>query len=169
MKVFAVDPGFGRIGFALVEKAIPKNNVIFSECFVTPTNKSQSQRIAMVGDRFEQLLDRFKPKIVVLEKLFFSKNKKTAMRVAEVRGMLIAQTIQRGLELQEYTPAQVKLAVAGSGNADKKQMMKMIPHIVIINPDKKMLDDEYDAIAIGVTCIQHNSYKKFLGDNVLSA
>ena len=91
-----------------------------------------------------------RPDCVALEKLYFSANQKTAMHVAEVRGALIQAASDRGLAVFEYGPGEVKSAVASSGSADKKQMASML-HL-LIKIDKPIAhDDEYDAIAIGIT------------------
>jgi len=94
-----------------------------------------------------------KPDSFALEKLYFSTNQKTAMQVAEVRGALISLATLQGVPVAEYTPMQVKSAL-GYGKADKKQVAKMLHMLVKI--DKKIThDDEYDAIALGVTHLAH--------------
>jgi crossover junction endodeoxyribonuclease RuvC len=86
---------------------------------------------------------------MALENLFISNNQKTAMRVAEVRGMLIYLAKRNNLNVVEMTPLQIKLAVTGNGKSDKDQVTKMV-HMLIKLPEKKRLDDEYDAIALGL-------------------
>jgi len=154
MRVLAIDPGYGRCGVAVLEKQNGKEVLLYSECIETSAKSSFTERLGAVVAGCQSVLDRFSPDCVALEKLYFSTNQKTAMQVAEVRGALIGMASAAGLPVSEYTPAQVKNAAAGWGGADKKQVVKMLHALVQI--DKKIkLDDEYDAIAVGVTHLAH--------------
>lgn len=149
MKILAIDPGYSRIGFAVMTKK-EKPELNFSECFETEKNEPIEERILKVGDRLREHIQRHKPDTVVIEKLFFAKNKKTALQIAEVRGMCIYIAKKEKKEVIEYTPNQIKNAVTGNSNADKKQMIRMIPLLMNLK-EKKKYDDEYDAIAAGIT------------------
>ncbi len=151
MKLIAIDPGYDRTGFAVITKENDRMVLLFSECFETDGGKEYNKRIVEVGTRLEKLIEKHEPDSVVIEKLFFSKNKKTALRVAEVRGLCIYEAEKRNIPVAEYTPNQIKSAVTGNGRADKKQIMRMIPHLIEIDRNKKRHDDEYDAVAIGIT------------------
>jgi crossover junction endodeoxyribonuclease RuvC len=107
-------------------------------------------RLAVVADECARLMKKHSPDCVALEKLYFEKNQKTAMHVAEVRGALIGAASNAGLKVFEYTPGEVKSAAAGSGSADKQQIAKMLHALVKIEKEITH-DDEYDAIAIAVT------------------
>lgn len=150
MKVLAVDPGYGRCGVAIVEKLTGKEILVYSACIETLATKEFPKRLATVTDECARLLERYEPDALALEKLYITKNQKTAMRVAEVRGALINAAAQAGVPIFEYTPSEVKAAVSGFGSADKKAVIKMLHALVKIEKEIRH-DDEYDAIAIGVT------------------
>jgi len=143
-RVIAVDPGYDRVGIAVMEK----NTLLHSECFI-PKKGELSARLFEVSERITALIHKYKPGAVALETLFFSKNQKTALKVAEARGAISLTTSQSGIQLFEYSPQEVKIAVTGSGNADKTAIKKMVDRLVVL-PQKKRLDDEYDAIALAI-------------------
>ncbi len=152
MTIISIDPGFDRVGIAIIEKNNPKNTVIFSECFNTNKKESISQRILSVGTEVKRIINEYKPVALAIEKLYITNNQKTAMAVAEARGVIIYEAMRAGIALYEYTPGEIKVAVTGYGKADKSMVMSMIPKLV----DMKVVsnsDDELDAIAIGLTCI----------------
>ena len=149
MKVLAIDPGYGRIGFAVLEKKDRKTNLLFSECFETEKEMMFENRLKQIGDRIQSVIQVYQPNCAAIERLFFSKNKKTALQTAEVRGVCIYTTKECGLVISEYTPNQVKNAVTGNSNATKKDIINMVPRLIPLS-EKKRHDDEYDAIAIGI-------------------
>jgi crossover junction endodeoxyribonuclease RuvC len=150
MRVLGIDPGYGRCGVAIVEKTATKDTVRYSACVETPATADFSVRLRMVIDHIERTMREHAPEALAIEKLYFSANQKTAMRVAEVRGAILSSAAAHGLPVFEYTPGEVKSAAAGSGRADKKQIASML-HLLVHIPHVIKLDDEYDAIAIGVT------------------
>jgi crossover junction endodeoxyribonuclease RuvC len=103
-----------------------------------------------VAARLEEVIERFQPTHMAIETLFFSKNTKTAMKVAEARGVIIERCTSLGLEVVEFSPQAIKIAVTGAGNSDKTAIMKMVPLLIDIGAIKKQ-DDEFDAIACGLT------------------
>jgi crossover junction endodeoxyribonuclease RuvC len=153
MKILAIDPGYGRCGVAVVEKTSGKERLLFSECIETSSKKTFPERLGEVISECERVLLKEKPESVAIEKLYFATNQKTAMQVAEVRGALISLATIHGLPVSEYTPMQVKAAL-GYGKADKKQVAKMLHMLVTIDKPIRH-DDEYDAIAIGITHLAH--------------
>lgn len=158
MIIIAIDPGYGRTGIAILEKKDSlKEKVIFSECFITDKNIDINKRIFKVGKRVDFLIKKYKARYLVIESLFFSKNTKTALSVAEARGVIIFQAINNNIPVYEYKPNQIKVAVAGHGSASKKDIFSMLPHLVILD-ERKRIDDELDAIAIGLTFFA--SFKK---------
>lgn len=158
MRVLAIDPGYERLGIAVLEKKSGgKEYLIFSECFQTPKTSPFIDRLHAVGARLGEIIKEYSPDGVAIESLFFTNNQKTAMHVAEIRGVIMYQTASNKLRFAEYTPGQIKNAVTGDGRADKKQIFSMVPRLVKI--DKKIkFDDEYDAIAIGITFLAECSY-----------
>ena len=89
---------------------------------------------------------------MALEEVYFEKNAKTAMQIAEVRGMLTYLAAAQGLPVHQYTPLQVKVAITGYGKSDKRAIAAIMPRLLVL-PNKKRLDDELDAIAVGITCL----------------
>jgi crossover junction endodeoxyribonuclease RuvC len=150
MRVLAIDPGYGRCGVAVLEKTGSKEILLHSSCVETSKTDDFPERLTVVVRECVRLLKKYSPDAVALEKLYITKNQKTAMRVAEVRGALINTATEAGVPVFEYTPSEVKSAVASSGNADKQAVAKML-HALVTIPHAVRHDDEYDAIAIAVT------------------
>ena len=149
MRVLAIDPGYGRIGFAIVVKKDGKIDLLFSDCFETAKEEPFENRLLEIGNRVRSVIETYQPSSVAIERLFFSRNKKTALQTAEVRGACVYVVKEYALSVNEYTPNQVKNAVTGNSNAAKKDIIRMVPQLVALD-EKKRHDDEYDAIAIGI-------------------
>jgi crossover junction endodeoxyribonuclease RuvC len=154
MKILGIDPGYGRCGMAVVERSDGKDSLVYSDCIETSASDDFPMRLGQIIDGCARLLKTHTPDAFAIEKLYFENNQKTAMRVAEVRGALISCAMQHDVPVFEYTPAQVKSAVAGHGTADKKQVAAMLMMLLKIGKKIKH-DDEYDAIAVGVTHLAH--------------
>ena len=150
VKVLAIDPGYGRCGIAIVERRGVKDFVVHSECVETDVKAEFNDRLRHVVTACTLALDTHKPDSLALEKLFFSNNQKTAMRVAEVRGAILSLAVGAGVPIFEYAPNEIKIATTGFGAADKRAVAAMIHSLVKIEKPIR-LDDEYDAIAIGIT------------------
>lgn len=151
-KIIAIDPGYDRVGIAIFEG----DTLLHSECFI-PNSKEFIERLKFIVEHVRTLITKHKPTELALETLFFSKNVKTAFQVAEARGATILTASELGLTVFEYSPQAVKIAVASVGNADKKQVIQMVERLVKLEP-KKRHDDEYDAIALGIT---HQAHTRF--------
>jgi crossover junction endodeoxyribonuclease RuvC len=155
--VLAFDPGFERLGVAVVTKVGGKDTLLHSDCLRTPANIPFPQRLGMLGEAVEVLIATHKPTSVALEEVFFEKNAKTAMQIAEVRGMLTYLAAKNGLQVEQYTPLEVKVAITGYGKSDKRAVAHMVERLVVL-PKRKRLDDELDAIAVGLTCLASSRY-----------
>ena len=151
MRIIAFDPGYERLGVAVLEKENGKDTVLYSECFKTSAKDEHSIRLGQIASRVLELIKKFSPQQMAIETLFFSKNTKTALKVAEARGVLLAICAMVNLIVNEYSPQAIKIAVTGSGNSDKTQVTKMVGLITRVDLSQK-IDDEIDAIAIGLTC-----------------
>ncbi|MDR3570733.1 MAG: crossover junction endodeoxyribonuclease RuvC [Candidatus Pacebacteria bacterium] len=149
MRVLGIDPGYGRCGMAVIERDNGKDTLLFSECVETKAADEFVFRLSEVTRRCALLITKYEPDCFAIEKLFFNTNQKTAMRVAEARGALIECASSHGVEVFEYTPAQIKNATSGFGRADKKQIAAMIHLLIKIEKTIKH-DDEYDAIAVAI-------------------
>lgn len=152
MKVLAIDPGYDRIGVAVLEQNNEGNQLLYSDCIVTQKSDNLAVRLEFVGDAFLKLLKNYKPDYVAIETLFFNKNLKTAIGVAQARGVIVYLAQAADCEVREFGPQEVKVAVTGYGKSDKEAVIVMVKRLVKQAP-KKALDDEYDAIAIGITCL----------------
>lgn len=151
MRIVAIDPGYDRCGVAVIEDLGAP--IIFSECISTDKQDTHEKRLADIYNALTTTIARFEPDFIALETLFFSVNKKTAIKVAEARGAILLLAGLHGLPLLELSPQEVKLAMTGIGNASKDQVIKMVGLTLKIDTKAK-IDDEIDAIALGIAAIQ---------------
>lgn len=153
MKILSIDPGFERVGIAIIEKTcLQKDKLVYSECFKTSAKISFPERLKNIGIEVEKIIKKYKPEALAIEKLYFTTNQKTAMGVAESRGAMLYIASKNNLNIFEYTPPQIKVAVTGYGKASKEMVMSMVPKLINIENNINS-DDELDAIAIGLTCL----------------
>lgn len=155
-RVLAFDPGFERLGVAVVTKENGKEKLLYSDCVRTEATLPFSERLHILGTAAEAAIEKWQPSAVALEHIFFEKNAKTAIGVAEVKGVLSYIAATHNLPVFEYTPLAVKVAITGYGKSDKKavaQMVLRLLRILALPKGKKTLDDELDAIAVGLTCL----------------
>ncbi len=151
VRFLGIDPGYERVGIAIIEKSsLGKETLLYSDCFQTDKKLPHPQRLLLIAEKLRAVIAEFKPTIMGIEKLYFSGNQKTAMAVSEARGVLLLAGSESGLEICEYTPPEIKMAIAGYGKADKKQIITMVTMLVSVPPGKHF-DDEFDAIAIALT------------------
>lgn len=151
-RVLAADPGYGRLGVAVLAREGGRERVLFSSCIETDKDLSLPERLSILSHEVAALIEAHAPDALAVEKLFFNQNVSTALGVAEVRGMLATLAAQHQVPVFEYSPQEVKLAVTGYGKSDKHAVMSMIPRLVSLE-SRKRLDDELDAIAVGIACL----------------
>lgn len=159
MKIIAVDPGYDRVGIAILEKDFTPGSRcietwVHSETFTTDKKDHINERLRQVGERVEELCLEYAVEYLSIETLFFTNNQKTAMAVAQARGIIIYAAQQSGAQIMEFTPLQIKSSVAGNGRADKTAVIAMTNRLIKI-PEGKRLDDEYDAVACGLCFFAH--------------
>lgn len=160
MKIISIDPGYERIGIAVIEKTFLKKDVlVFSECFKTSAKIPFHERLTNIGNEVERVIKKYKPEALGIEKLYLTTNQKTVMGVSEARGVIIYTASRNNLSVYEYTPPQIKIAVTGYGKASKEMVMSMVPKLIDIDP-KINSDDELDAVAIGLTLLACEKFKK---------
>lgn len=147
MKILGIDPGIATIGFAVL--SADKNEYKLINCGVieTPAHMKLSVRLAQIYSDLNQLIEHYKPDCVSIEELFFNTNLTTGISVAHGRGVILLACRQAGLEIYEYTPLQVKQAVAGYGRAEKHQVMEMVKRLCKLRSVPKP-DDAADAVAL---------------------
>ncbi len=152
MKIISIDPGYERIGIAILEKetSSKKEVLLYSECFQTCAKDCFEDRLKEIGQELEKIIKKYKPKVLAIESLFFNSNQKTALMVSEAKGVMKYIALVNDLKVFEYTPLQIKIAITGYGRSTKDQILSMLPHLINIEKEVKY-DDEYDAIAIGLT------------------
>ena len=159
MKILGIDPGYERCGIAIIEKSSGggggKDIVLFSDCIRTSAKSGMPDRLWELGQALSLVIKRHKPDVAAIEELYFAKNTKTAMQVAEARGVIQYRIRSAGLSCFEYHPNTIKIAITGHGSADKKDIAGMIPRLVSFNTDKK-IDDELDAVAVALTHSAHS-------------
>lgn len=162
MKVLAIDPGYGRCGIAVLEGDGSRNTLLTSACIETSSKLSFGERLLEVGTEITRLINTYHPDTVAIEELFFTNNAKTALHVAEVRGMIMFIAASTGTTLVEYNPVAIKIALTGYGRANKEQVTKMVEQILKIDT-QSMIDDECDAIAVGLTALASAKYTALQG------
>lgn len=157
MKVLGVDPGYDRMGVAIIERENGSDNLLYSDCITTSAKLPFSDRLLAIGEGFEKILKEWKPDVLSVEKLFFTKSKTTAMGVSEARGVICFLARKHELKFSEFTPGEIKMCVSGYGGSSKDQVIAMISRLVKINKSIKH-DDEYDAIAAAYTYLSHHNF-----------
>ncbi len=159
--ILAIDPGFDRCGAAVIIMSGATSNVAHSWCIQTNKKDSYTDRLAQIFKNIEAAITEYKPDAIALETLFFSVNKKTVMAVAEARGVIVVLAGLHSIPLIELSPQAVKIGMTGSGNADKLSVQKMVALTLKIDISKK-LDDEVDAIALGMAAAGTLRLQQFL-------
>ncbi len=151
MILLSIDPGFERLGLAIIQKeGRGKETLLYSECFKTSAKLPHHERLRLIGNKIKDVIELYKPTELATEKLFFSSNQKTVIPVAEARGVILFIAGTYNLSVCEYSPPEIKVAVTGYGKSDKRQIMEMVPRLISL-PKPITSDDEFDAIAIGLT------------------
>ncbi len=156
-RILGVDPGFDRLGIAIIDKDGTHEVLVHSRCITTKKTLSFGERLLQLGKEFESIIKEFSPDDLAIETIFIHTNQKTVIHVAEVRGVCVYFAQLHGLMLFEYSPLQVKMAITGYGRSTKEDIASMLPKIMKTSFPKETLDDELDAIAIALT---HSSNKK---------
>lgn len=149
MIVLGIDPGTTRIGYGAIRVSGNSLVHITSGILEIKAFENDAERLREIGIALEKLVDRVKPARVGVERLFFSKNKKTALGVAEARGVILETIAKKHADLYELTPNEIKLAVTGSGNASKQGVAKMVSLMLRLDV-RELLDDATDALAIAI-------------------
>lgn len=153
MSILALDSGLDRLGYSVFDREPSLGKpvtYITSGLIQTDKKKTTSERLATIYDEVAALLNTHKPDMMVLEKLFFFKNQKTVIEVAQAQGVTLLVAAQKGVPTDYLTPLQIKQIVTGYGSADKKSVQKMLGLILGLDPSLLKQDDQADAIACGL-------------------
>lgn len=155
MRILGIDPGIAIVGFGFIDKQGHKLVPVQYGSIQTEAHTAEALRLKQVYEAVVQLIDKYKPDAVAIEKLFFNRNVTTALTVGQARGVLMLAAEQKGLPIAEYTPLQVKQAIVGYGKAEKKQVQEMVRMFLHLSAVPKP-DDVADALAIAI-CHAHSS------------
>jgi crossover junction endodeoxyribonuclease RuvC len=158
MKLLAIDPGYDRCGVAVVEQERDPV-ILYSTCIETQKKDSHQDRLHTVYTQLETIIKEWNPEAIALETLFFSVNKTSAFKVAEARGVVLLLAGIHKLSLIELSPQEVKQSITGVGNANKEQVQKMVGLVLKTDISHK-IDDEVDAIALGMAAAQKYRLEK---------
>lgn len=151
MRIIGIDPGFGRMGYGIIESGDGRSwRALGWGCLSTSPKKSLTARLQELRDKINKLVKEFKPDLASVEKLYFFNNAKTAMDVGQARGVILLTLLDCDLEIYEFTPLQIKQALTGYGRAEKFQMQKMAAMVLGVK-EKITSDDAADALA-GAYC-----------------
>ncbi len=151
--ILGIDPGFGRMGYAVLSAQGMDLYLVACDAIMTPTGLAYPQRLQQIYEQLGAIIARYRPQEGAIEKLFFGRNVTTAIAVAQARGIALLVLTQSGLLIAEYTPSEVKLAVTGYGAARKEQVGYMVRQLLHL-PAVPRPDDAADAAAIAI-CHAH--------------
>lgn len=160
MIIFGIDPGLARTGYGIIK--LKNNNellVVDYGCITTSSKDFFPNRLFIIYKELENLIKKHNPNKVAIERLYFAKNIKTAMKVGEARGVAVLATAKSNCEIFEFTPLQVKQTITGYGQASKSQVQKMVKIILNLQHTPRP-DDVADALGIAITCAQTKQYLK---------
>jgi len=160
LRILGIDPGTATTGYGVVDKIGSSAVMVDYGAIETSPKLAPAARLTDIYARVNQIIDQYSPDVVVMERLFFAKNQTTAIAVGKACGVIQLAAAQRNLEVIEYTPPEVKQAVVGYGNAEKKQVQFMIQRILSLREIPKP-DDAADALALAV-CHAHSEKIKAL-------
>ncbi len=161
MIILGIDPGYAIVGFGIISYERGKYKVLDFGAITTPAGMPFPDRLRAVYEDLCYLFDKYKPDAMAVEKLFFNTNKKTAVDVAQARGVILLAAKMNGAECFEYTPLQVKQSVVGYGRAEKKQVQEMTKQLLGLSAVPKP-DDTADALAMAI-CHAHSSGSHYWG------
>lgn len=157
MITLGIDPGFARCGYAFIESKNSIYKIVSSGLIETFQNTEYNQRLKKIFDELNNLIIKYKPNNAAIEELFFSKNSKTAIKVAEARGIIILALTINNIDFKEYKPKEIKSQITGNGNADKEAVIKMVN---LFTSSKIIQDDTADAVAIALAHASRNRILK---------
>ena len=154
MLVFGIDPGYAIVGWGIVDITAGRLTPVAYGAVTTEAGEEFPKRLLKIQEKISYLLSKYKPQAVSIEKLYFNTNTTTAIDVAQARGVIVCEAARQKIDVFEYTPIQVKAAVVGYGQAEKKQVMEMTRQLLKLKEIPKP-DDTADALAIAI-CHAHS-------------
>jgi len=161
MRIIGIDPGIAIAGYGIIDECSGEYKCIDSGCIRTDKDMAPAARLQEIHNCVFELITQHEPYAMAIEKIFFSKNVRTAFQVGEARGVIMLAASRLNLEVFEYTPLQVKQAVAGYGNAEKVQVQKMVQLLLKLQ-QMPSVDDEADAMAVALCHLQNRRFSEAL-------
>ncbi len=155
MIILGIDPGYAIIGYGIINAKGNSYEPIGFGAITTAAGVPFNRRLQIIFEEMNSIIEQYKPDAIAIEKLYFNSNQKTAICVAEARGVILLSAQIAGVNVYEYTPLQVKSAVTGYGQATKSQVMKMTQRLLKLKEVPKP-DDTADALAIAI-CHSHSN------------
>ena len=149
MRIIGIDPGYAIVGYGVIDYIGNKFKIVEYGAITTESNQNMNERFKSIHDDLNTIIERTKPEFLAIEELFFNSNQKTAINVAQARGVLLLSALNHGISVHEYTPLQVKQAVVGYGRAEKKQVQLLVKSILGLEKVPKP-DDTADALALSL-------------------
>ena len=167
MTILGIDPGTTRVGYGVIRKNGLGLSFVSAGILSVSDKKNSGEALFEIKKELDKVIKKFKPEAVAVEKLFFAQNQKTAIKVAEARGVIILSAAEAGLEIKEFSPNEMKSAITGHGFADKRAVLKMVK-LILKEPGLKVIDDASDALALAILAatIQNSSRKQALDRNI---
>ncbi|MBR2305123.1 MAG: crossover junction endodeoxyribonuclease RuvC [Ruminococcus sp.] len=150
MRILGIDPGYAIVGYGVLDYVSGRFSVVGFGAVTTPADLPFEKRLKMIYEDITEIIETYKPDEMGIEKLFFNTNEKTAIDVAQARGVTLLPAIMRNIPIYEYTPLQVKSSIVGYGRAEKKQVQEMTKTMLHLKEVPKP-DDTADAVAIAIT------------------
>ena len=160
MLILGIDPGYGRVGYGIIDYTNGKYKVVEYGTISTDAKDSFPDRLMKINSDLNEIIEKYNIEAASIEELFFNTNTKTAIMVAEARGVIIYTLKAKNISINEYTPLQVKQALVGYGRADKKQIMDMVKKMLHLEKMPK-LDDTTDALALAICYTYSYKYEQY--------
>lgn len=151
MRIIGIDPGTGILGFGVIDAHGAKTTLVTAGVITTPAHTPTNERLAEIFEGLTDIISETQPTVMAIEKLFFARNVTTAISVAEARGVALLTGQRAGLQIDEFTPLQIKQSLTGYGKADKKQVQEMV-RIQLDLQEVPKPDDCADALAAAIMC-----------------
>ncbi len=155
MRILGIDPGLAIVGYSVIDIVKDKNILVSSGSIQTDKNKTDAERLLEIETDLQTIIEKFKPDFASIEKLFYFKNQKTIIPVAEARGVILSVLQKNQIKIQEFTPIEVKQIITGYGRATKDEVAKIVQMSIKYKKLPK-LDDTLDSIAIALCFARNN-------------
>ena len=162
MRILGIDPGLAETGYGVIDHASQQSKLVACGCITTRAGEPMAQRLRQIHDELAQVIRTWSPEVAAIENLYFCTNMRTAISVAQGRGVCILATAAAEIPLAEYTPLQIKQAVAGYGKATKQQVEKMVRALLAM-PAIPGTSHEADALAVALCHAHAHKFKSLVG------